>query len=52
MRKRKDIKKKPRTLKLSDKTWDSFLKLKNRDDTSWDSYLTRLMDLINRIKEL
>lgn len=52
MRVKKDDTKKIRTLRLSDKTWEEFLNLKNRDDKSWDLFLIELVEIINRIKNL
>jgi len=44
--------KKIRTIKITDKTWRDFQKLKNRQDKSWDLYLTELFEAIKKIKEL
>ena len=45
-------KKKPRTLKLTDKVWQDFLALKSRDDKSWDLFLKELIEHLNYIKNL
>lgn len=51
-RQKQDEEKKPRTLKLTDKTWENFLNLKNRDDKSWDLFLKELMEAIKFFKNL
>lgn len=47
----KDLKK-LRTLRLTDKVWEDFLSLKNREDKSWDLFLSELILHIKYIKEL
>jgi hypothetical protein len=42
---------KPRTIKLSDKNWEEFLKLKPRDKT-WELFIKELLETINYFKNL
>ena len=44
--------KKIRTLRLTDKVWSDFLKIKGRDDKSWDLFLRELIDHVNYFKQL
>lgn len=48
----KEEKKKMRTLRITDKVWDDFLSLKNRDDKSWDLFLKELVGAIKHLKDL
>jgi hypothetical protein len=45
-------KKKPRTLRLTDKTWKMLMNLKSRPDKSWDLFFIELFEVIKRIKDL
>lgn len=52
MRKKRDEKKKLRSIRLTDTVWSGFLELKNRDDKSWDLFLAELIELIKKFKSL
>lgn len=43
--------KKPRTVRLTDKTWANFAKLKDRDKT-WELFFEELLKGINFFKDL